>query len=447
MPPKITILGDASGATAAFNEAIAGAERLQKVTTGVTAGFGKARVAGLRLRATAGSFSAVAAGLVVASQASRELSSSLAVTGAAASTTGGRLRNAAAQILTGNFVGGIKALASGAAMSEDSLNRLTQATLKAGSQAEIDAAKAKAASAGWKSLSESLDAVSVSANAAVSALAAAGVTSQVGAAAARTGLSGAAAEAAQFGERTDRFGRGPGAVAESNSRVSGAIALPQAGLSPRLQTAIAAARASGSISNLTAQLRRGRAALQRQLGQGGLTEQNRRDIYDAMTSINYELAGIQERIANSLKKQADALKKQKDRLEKLRKEFERRSARFASELKNNALDMLDRKQSKIDWQRAIVDARERLRVARLVGDPLAIRAANRSIADAQMAQQRWRVEGANVNPLTPTSAQVVMNGVTVVANNPRELIEAINKLAKRNAVQARGKVSPTTLIR
>ena len=105
----IKILGDASGVKKAFKSARDDAKQFARETDSVTAGLGRARIAGVRLRAGA-SFGPIAAGLVVASQASRELSNSLRVSGEEAATTGGKLRNAGADILSGNIVGAIKAL-------------------------------------------------------------------------------------------------------------------------------------------------------------------------------------------------------------------------------------------------------------------------------------------------------------------------------------------------
>ena len=160
----------------------------------------------------------VGLGVTAAFQAVNELTDSLRVTGAEATTTEGKFRNLGAELLSGNLIGAIKALRVEPQLAANELERLTQASLAAGNQTELDGLRARAASKGWEQLAGQLRSVSAAVSAITGARAVEAQRIQIGTVTVRTGLRGAAAEVAQFGEREGRFGRGPSAVAEERSR-------------------------------------------------------------------------------------------------------------------------------------------------------------------------------------------------------------------------------------
>lgn len=496
MPPKITILGDASSATAAFKEARDGARSLERGTDAVSAGFGRTRIAGLKLKSTMGAFGPVAAGLVVAGQASRELSQALEVTGAAAATTQGRFSNAGAAILSGNFIGALKALATEAELSVSGMSGLVAASAKAGDQTQIDAAKAAAASVGWEKLTEQLRQVSAQATAATSEMAMLGVQAQLSAVTARTGLTGDAADAAQYGERTGRFGRGPGAAAEEASRAGGALPAVTSGLSLRLQTAIAAARAIGDKEGLIGQLQRAGNQLTKQLKQPRLTDQGRKDIFDTMSAINAEIeslsavakgrkagktpkalkappiipiglaqAAARAELTKALADDLDAyraqdkwlgekIKTEKDQSRKLEQlqaqgaarnkiasilEQQSRAAKdTASRIKQSALDRLDLFRSVRQNSRDLSDSTANLALQKQLGGPTGIKTATREVEDARLERQRLALQGG-----THTSSGGVViniNGTTLnEAQLTRAVLTALEKRKKKTSSQMGGR--------
>lgn len=211
----------------------------------------------------------------------------------------------------------------------------------------------------------------------------------------------------------------------------------------RLEAALARAQRTTSTADDLGVLGQMKAFIEKALTQTNLNPSQRAALEQGLTSVVNEIQGIYDDQAQAAadardeakRKTAEAKQRQKERLQAALEA----ATTFADNLKQGALALLDRRQGKTDWQRALVDAKEQLRVAKLVGGPFGIRNAQRALADADLARQRWMLESANVKPLNGSSAQIVMNGVTVVANNPRELVEAVAKAAKRNASQARGR--------
>lgn len=215
------------------------------------------------------------------------------------------------------------------------------------------------------------------------------------------------------------------------------------------------ARLSGSTAKLKAALASQAQFLERAIGKAK-DPARRNDLKQALLGVSDEIDAIDEAAieAANLKRddarraaadaRARADEKRQQQQDAMRKALEA-SAQFADDLKQGALDLLDSRRSKIDFQRGIADAKEQMRKAKLVGDPFAIRDASRAMQDAQMDRQRWLIENAKTKPVDGRTAQFTINNLVVQANNPRELIDALAKTAKRNTVQSRGK-SPSTLI-
>lgn len=455
MPPKITILGDASSATKAFEEATAGAQKLNKATDQVSAGFGRSKIAGVRLRSTLGGLAPVAGGLVIAGQAARELGSMLEVTGAAATTTTGILRNSGAELLSGNFVGAIKNLATEPLAASAALDKLAQSSLKVGNQVEIDRLKAASAALGWEGFAKQMDEVSAAVSNATSEMARLGVEADIAATAVRTGLSSAAADAAQFGEQSSRFGRGPGAIAEGQTR-KGSAKPPK----------------TATVKGLTANDRRLRAnrwfdagvareidkardladraqiqALQATKAEiadrlAATKDPTRRlNLQDEIRGIDREITSLNKDIADSLKQKAEDLKRAH---EKLAEAFKRQ----ADQIKSAVLDALDFKKTKIDTARALEDARKSLALARRIGGPEGIRLAMRDMVDAQMAVQRQAVEATafrvSEGPKGPVNALQVGTQVFYINSNrsPEEIAKQVAAIfSKQGKIggQARGR--------
>lgn len=92
----------------------------------------------------------------------------------------------------------------------------------------------------------------------------------------------------------DRGGmQGPGAVAYSNTLVESRPKPPAPyGLSTRLQTAIAGARATGTEGQLVAQLRRAQRALKGQVDRGLPTDQARLAVFGQLDAVQSEIAAL-----------------------------------------------------------------------------------------------------------------------------------------------------------
>lgn len=259
------MLGEIRASRAAAEETLARSRAAADGLDSVTAANDRA---GRSFGRTAGAAAVAGVGMYVVSQNLSELEGGA-----------GRAGRALNDLVSGNFIGFWKE-----ARSE--IGPTVEQLLKTNDAALLTRTATEAAAAGFDKLAAS---AAAAATALVSANAAAQTTAALGAVQARTGLAGDAADAARFGERTDRFGRGPGAVAESNSTQHGVVVDPLVGLSQRLQTALAAARASAGVKDDVAQLRRAAESLRGQLGQGDLTDADREQIYSSIAAINTEI--------------------------------------------------------------------------------------------------------------------------------------------------------------
>lgn len=419
----INIFGDASSLKRALKESEQALRGFGKSTDEVSAGFGRSRIAGIRLRS---SLVPAAGALVVAAQASRELAQSLTVTGASAATASGRFSNFGAQILSGNFIGAIKAAATQAEATGEDLLKLASASEKAGNQAQIDGLKAAASSLGWKKLQDQLKEVSTQVTATTSEIATLGVQATISAAAARTGLSSVAASAATVGERDTRFGRGPGAIAEERARRSGTpFRTPTFGLSQQLLTALAGARAGGDKGNQLAQLRRAKAALERQRP---VSDKDREGVFNAIVSINSEISSLTKTTTKTVVAHA---KKIKERVKKVNVDLAAAARRAADLLRQSALDKLDSVQSARDVSRALVDTKEALARARQGGGKFGIREATRDREDALLARQRLRATGTTFTG-SGSTITIIVNGDTDPEVTARRVVDKLNRQSRRD---------------
>lgn len=473
MPPKITILGDASSATKAFNDAIAGARRLGKETDAVSAGFGRSRIAGLRLRS---SIVPMAGGLVVAAQASRQLASSLRVTGDDAVTTEGKLRNAGASLLSGDFVGAIKALAVHAPSSSQKLKALAgdantsaAALRQFGFETAQDATKtreladsiktAEIAAGRWggqlainkAELNDHAAELDKNASKALS-LAAAMEAAASAVASVGTAIQQAGSDAAAFGERGTLFGRGAGGVeAEARSPGSGMqpFQAPIVGLPQQTKTAIAAAQASPGTSDDVAQYKRAIAELRKQLLIPFITDKDKEEIYSAIAQYTGAVKAIDDQIAADAEKKRRAAEAARKKLAAAAKAALEAMERMADDVKSAVLSGFDTKQSKVNNARALADAKKHLRMARMIGAPSGIQAARRELEDANFAIRRqkledmaWRVTAGPKGPVdTLRFGQITIN---INSNQEpeqiaKQVIAVINKRARQTAGQSRGR--------
>lgn len=458
---EVVVAGDTRHLDKALAQASARLQKFGDDTDDLSAGFGRSRIAGIRLRS---SLAPLAGGLVVAGQASRQLSASLRVTGAEAATTEGRLRNAGSSILSGDFVGAIKALRTQPELSAGALDEMAAASLKAGNQTEVDAAKAATASLGWKKLSDQLNEVSAAASQVTANLAVAGVEAQLSSVAARTGLSGALADAAQFGERTDRFGRGPGASAEQNSRAGNAAAgkntLKALAIPAGLRGRELDARLSGSRVALKGALAQEAQFLQSSLK--ALTGERANEVKSALVGVTNEIRSIDEAIIADADEKQRALKAAREAQEAARAKaiaaLKAQAAAFADQadaIKSAVLDRFDTKTAKVDNSRALADAKESLRVARMVGAPSGIKEAQRQLDDANLAIKRQAIVDTpfrvSDGPKGPVNALTVgTQNFYITGNDPeaiaKKVAAIIVKGSKRTAGQSRGRTSGNPLL-
>jgi len=219
---------------------------------------------------------AIGVAAAVGLQALGEASKALRVTGAEAATTEGRFRNLGAELLSGNVVGGLRAIASGAMLSTEAM--ATATTLARDNASAFRELQAQAEAAGGTF---------------------AGVAKQLNAAWASV----RPPTTLPNGLVLDTFGITPLPTGEKQPPAPAVTSVSQ-----RLQTALAAAFASPGTRDDLAQLRRVAAALPKLLGQKGLTDKGREDIYTQIASVNSQIASLTKTKAGSGGKVAPAAK-------------------------------------------------------------------------------------------------------------------------------------------
>ena len=271
---------------------------------------------------------AIGVAAAVGLQALGEASKALRVTGAEAATTEGRFRNLGAELLSGNVVGGLKAIASGAMLSNDQIERM--GVLAYASTDALDAMISKLESAGgtFAGVAEKLKLVNVSAR----DLRIQDAQSVAGRETGTKGLQDkleAQRRRGQFiRDQLDTAKPGTVAYTKLNAQLTTAVnerrsiekqiedagkkkvdaGGPATSVSQRLQTALAGAFASPGTRDDLAQLRRVAAALPKLLGQKGLTDKGREDIYTQIASVNAQIASLTKTKAGSGGRVAPAAK-------------------------------------------------------------------------------------------------------------------------------------------
>jgi len=136
---------------------------------------------------------------------------------------------------------------------------------------------------------------------------------------------------------------------------------------------------------------------------------------------------FEDAVASRFKKQAEELKKQ------------------GATFKSDALAKLDRKQSRRDVDRELTDATRNLAFMRGVGGQALVEA-RRRLEDAQLAKQRFMLEGATVTGSQATGFTI--SGSTFVfhgVKNVPELISQLQKVAKQQPAQPRGRTGARRL--
>ena len=115
----------------------------------------------------------------------------------------------------------------------------------------------------------------------------------------------------------------------------------------------------------------------------------------------------------------------------------------ADAIKSAVIERLQRRQTNILNRRALDEAKEQLRIARLTGGPVGLRQARQAVADAQAAIQLARVEGAV--PRLTRGGQFALAGVVINIHGVTDAEAVANRVAavlqrrrRRTARQSRG---------
>lgn len=215
-------------------------------------------------------------------------------------------------------------------------------------------------------------------------------------------------------------------------------------MSTRLDAQLARAQRTAGTADDRAALGAMQTFLQSALKQKGLKPGQRTQLEQALTAVVNQIQGMyDDQVQVVSQARDDAKQKAQEKAEKLKQTM----LDFVEGLKNGVDKALSGQQNKIDWQRDITDAKEQLRTAKLIGDPGMLRDARRALVDAQLEQKQWIASQMNVKASGPRTATVVINGMTITGvQNVQQLLAEINKAAKRNTTQTRGRLSPTTLV-
>jgi hypothetical protein len=430
-----------------FSQEMAGAERnLVKVGAARGKALGGLRIAGVGL----------AAGFAISSttRAVSELSGALEVTGEEAETFTGRIRNMAAEILRGDLVGAF------IAMTRETKN-FTQA------QIEAIAVLPRATDIYSKLLPD----VKQSAEATAAALAAIPAIAETPSA-----LQLAEARAAMTGRKSDDITVLDWKIAnarESLARIKKFRSI--AGTSEGIEAGIAAllgkikgwreeqnkyiddmnkgARKRGAAAIETITGRRERR-LERFLGGidrrmfrevegqplraqaaalGAIAETIRGQIQ--ITKGTERRAQLEDRLIAVLRQQKDVYAQINDEIEAANQLLQDR----ADAIKSAVLERLERRRTDVLNRRALADAKEALRIARLIGGPKGIQEARRGLQDVQYEMLRARVERAPAR-LT-RGGQFMLGGVITINVNgvtdPEKVAAAVAAALQRRMRRAR----------
>ena len=181
-----------------------------------------------------------------------------------------------------------------------------------------------------------------------------------------------------------------------------------------------------------------------------------RSIEDAMASEAADLAADAKSAAEKAKSDREqARRKQQDAMKKAAKaakDFQDSLIAKAESIKDAALAALDATQDKRDIKRDITDANAKLALAQRLGSSVGVRDAKRLLEDAQFAQQRMLLEGATVGKAGQGSRAAGTGGtvfhignMTVVANDPQELLRALQRNANTSSTPRRGRYGGANL--
>lgn len=170
----------------------------------------------------------------------------------------------------------------------------------------------------------------------------------------------------------------------------------------------------------------------------------RLNLQDVIVGLNREIRGIWDDQAQAAADaRGRAAQQAKDKAAKLTQAM----TDFVDGLRSGLSDALSGAQGKVRWQRDLADAKDQLRLAKLIGDRGMLKDAQRAIVDAQFEQKQWLVDTAKIKATGAHSATIVINGMTINGvQNVQQLLAEINKAARRNTTQTRGRLSPTTLV-
>lgn len=203
-------------------------------------------------------------------------------------------------------------------------------------------------------------------------------------------------------------------------------------------------RATGNQAGLLKDLIAAKQWLNQQLGMA-TDQQDRADLISALQGVTGEIQSIYREKASAAEKATRELKdlsldKTDGYMQAVNdwfKSVEEAARDMADKFKQAALDRLDRKQKNLDTSRAIEDARKQLTFARRLGGEIGIQMASRDLQDAQIARQRYLLEGSTVTKGANgfnVSGGIHLYGIT----NVNQLIAELQKRAKAGAGSSRG---------
>jgi hypothetical protein len=219
------------------------------------------------------------------------------------------------------------------------------------------------------------------------------------------------------------------------------------------------ARLSGNQLTLKGVLAKEAQFLQSALKDRRLTVKQKNDIKSALLGVTDEIQSIDDQIISdandkkaAAKSAAEAAKAAaKDSKAKALEALKSQAQAFkdqADAIKSAVLSSFDTKVGKINNSRALADAKEKLRIARIGGSPEGLKLARRDVQDANLAIQRQQIEDRTFRvtegPKGPVNT-VTVGTMTfnITTSDPKaaaqEVLTLINKKNKTNAGQSRGR--------
>lgn len=209
-----------------------------------------------------------------------------------------------------------------------------------------------------------------------------------------------------------------------------------------LQIGEANARLTGNRSAIKGALKKEADVLKAELAKGGLSQDKVLAIKQALLGVTEEINAINNEILQDAKDKKQALKDQAAKIAAARKALAEKLKQQASDFKSKALDLLNLQSSRRDDEEALKDAKANLKILRQLGGKQSIHKGEIAVADARDQVLRDRIQAASVRAngngtFTVHIGNLNLNGV----QNPKQLIQELQKAGRRGTHQSRGTIA------